>query len=117
MTSNLGAEYLANAKLSANGKLDSFTKRAVMESIQHFFKPEFINRISAIVIFNPLSKASIRKVVELRLAEVQDRLREKGITLTVDDAAKDWLGAAGYSPAYGARPLNRIIQTEVRPFS
>ena len=113
MTSNLGAEYLVNAKISSSGKLDNFTKQAVLESIGHFFKPEFINRISAIVVFNPLSKTNIRKVVELRLVEVQDRLREKGITLSLDDAAKDWLGAAGYSPAYGARPLNRVIQTEV----
>ena len=113
MTSNLGAEYLANAKISPGGKLDRFTKQAVLESIQRFFKPEFLNRISAIVVFNPLSKRNIRKVVELRLVEVQDRLREKGITLNLDDAAKDWLAAAGYSPVYGARPLNRVIQTEV----
>ena len=114
MTSNLGAEYLATAKVSANGKLDSFTKQAVLDSISRFFKPEFINRISATVVFNPLSKANIRKVVELRLVEVQERLKEKNITLQLDIAAKNWLGAAGYSPAYGARPLNRIIQTEVR---
>lgn len=116
MTSNLGAEYLASAKISSNGKLDKFTKQAVLESIGRFFKPEFINRISAIVVFNPLSKANIRKVVELRLVEVQDRLKEKSINLSLDNAAKDWLGAAGYSPAYGARPLNRVIQTEVRLF-
>ena len=117
MTSNLGAEYLTNAKISANGKLDSFTKQAVIESINRFFKPEFINRLSAIVVFNPLSRVNIRKVVELRLVEVQERLKEKGITLNLDDNAKDWLGAAGYSPAYGARPLNRVIQTEVcNPF-
>ena len=113
MTSNLGAEYLVNAKISPSGKLDNFTKQAVLESIGRFFKPEFINRLSAIVVFNPLSKRSIRKVVELRLVEVQERLREKNITLSLDNAAKDWLGAAGYSPAYGARPLNRVIQTEV----
>jgi ATP-dependent Clp protease ATP-binding subunit ClpB len=113
MTSNLGAEYLASAKISANGKLDSFTKQAVIESINRFFKPEFINRISEIVVFNPLSRHNIRKVVELRLIEVQGRLKEKNITLRLDDSAKDWLGAAGYSPAYGARPLNRVIQTEV----
>lgn len=113
MTSNLGAEYLTTAKVSPNGKLDNLTKQAVMEAISFFFKPEFINRISAIVVFNPLSRKNIRKVVELRLLEVQDRLKEKSITLNVDDAAKDWLGAAGYSPAYGARPLNRVIQNDI----
>jgi ATP-dependent Clp protease ATP-binding subunit ClpA len=116
MTSNLGAEYLATAKISPSGKLDNLTKRAVLESISMFFRPEFLNRLSAIVVFNPLSKASIRKVVELRLLEVQDRLKEKSITLHLDAAAKNWLGSAGYSPAYGARPLNRVIQTEVFPF-
>jgi ATP-dependent Clp protease ATP-binding subunit ClpB len=113
MTSNLGAEYLIHAQISPNGKLDSATKQAVLDSISHFFKPEFINRISAIVVFNPLSKSSIRKVVELRLVEVQERLKEKAITLSLDNGAKEWLGAAGYSPAYGARPLNRVIQTEI----
>jgi len=113
MTSNLGAEFLASAKISPSGKLDSFTKQGVLDSVSRFFKPEFINRLSAIVVFNPLSKSNIRKVVELRLAEVQDRLKEKMITLSLDNASKDWLGAAGYSPAYGARPLNRVIQTEV----
>jgi ATP-dependent Clp protease ATP-binding subunit ClpB len=113
MTSNLGAEYLANAKVSPHGKLDAFTKQAVLESVNHFFKPEFINRLSAIVVFNPLSKSNIRKVVELRLHEVQERLKDKNVTLSLDNVAKDWLGAAGYSPAYGARPLNRVIQTEI----
>ena len=113
MTSNLGAEYVTSAKISPSGKLDSFTKQAVLDSITRFFKPEFLNRISTIVVFNPLSKSSIRKVVELRLLEVQERLKDKNVTLNVDNAAKDWLGAAGYSPAYGARPLNRVIQNEV----
>jgi len=113
MTSNLGAEYLTDATISPEGHLDPRAKEAVSETIRHFFKPEFINRLSAIVVFNPLSKASIRKIVELRLLEVQERLREKNITLHLNTAAKDWLGAAGYSPAYGARPLNRVIQNEV----
>lgn len=113
LTSNLGAEYLTNATISSEGRLDHRAKEAVLETIRRFFKPEFINRLSAIVVFNPLSKVSIRKVVDLRLIEVQERLREKNITLHLDTAAKDWLGAAGYSPAYGARPLNRVIQTEV----
>jgi len=85
----------------------------VLSAINHFFKPEFINRLSAIVVFNPLSIANIRKVVELRLLEVQERLKDKNVTLSLDAAAKDWLAAAGYSPAFGARPLNRVIQTEI----
>ena len=114
MTSNLGAEYLASAKIGPGGKLDAKTKQAVLDSISRFFRPEFINRLSDIVVFNPLSRASIHKVVELRLVEVQERLKERNIALRLDAAAKDWLGAAGYSPVYGARPLNRVIQNEVR---
>jgi len=113
LTSNLGAEYLTNATILPSGKLDPAAKQGVLETIRRFFRPEFINRLSAIVVFNPLSKQSIRKVVELRLLEVQERLKDKNITLNLDQAAKDWLGAAGYSPAYGARPLNRVIQNEV----
>jgi len=114
MTSNLGAEFLASAKVSVNGKLDNATKKAVLETISRFFKPEFLNRLSSIVVFNPLSTKSIRRIIDLRLVEVQDRLKDKNVSLHVDGIAKDWLAQAGYSPIYGARPLNRIIQTSVR---
>jgi len=112
MTSNLGAEYLA---LSNSAKVDSQTKELVMESIRKFFKPEFLNRISSICLFNRLSKREIRKIVEVRIQEVQKRLAEnqRAVNITMDDAAKDNLGNAGYSPIYGARPLNRLIQNEV----
>jgi len=113
MTSNLGAEYLTHAKVASNGKLDNATKRMVLETINQFFKPEFINRISAIVVFNPLSTANIRKIIDLRLVEVQERLKDKNIALHLDNAAKEWLAQAGYSHAYGARPLNRVIQTSI----
>jgi len=102
-----------DVKVSPHGKLDTFTKQAVLSAINHFFKPEFINRLSAIVVFNPLSIANIRKVMELRLLEVQERLKNKNVTLSLDAAAKDWLTAAGYSPAFGARPLNHVIQMEI----
>ncbi|OLL26229.1 Heat shock protein 104 [Neolecta irregularis DAH-3] len=112
MTSNLGAEYLA---LSNSAKVDSQTKELVMESIRKFFKPEFLNRISSICLFNRLSKREIRKIVEVRIQEVQKRLAEnqRAVNITMDDAAKDNLGSAGYSPIYGARPLNRLIQNEI----
>jgi ATP-dependent Clp protease ATP-binding subunit ClpB len=113
MTSNLGAEYLTHAKISPDGKLDNATKRMVLETINQFFKPEFINRLSAIVVFNPLSTNNIRKIIDLRLVEVQDRLKDKNVVLHLDKAAKDWLAQAGYSHAYGARPLNRVIQNSI----
>lgn len=119
MTSNLGAEYLTHgrngASLSADGKIDSTTRELVMEAIRRHFLPEFLNRISNVVIFNRLAKKEIRKIVDLRLGEVQTRLAQnhRNITIHVDERAKNYLGEAGYSPAYGARPLNRVIEKEV----
>jgi ATP-dependent Clp protease ATP-binding subunit ClpA len=77
--------------------------------------PEFLNRISSTVIFNRLSRSEIRKIVDVRLEEIQKRLESNGrnVTIEISDAAKDYLGSAGYSPAYGARPLARLIEKEV----
>lgn len=120
MTSNLGAEYLTAPRNippgSVNeGKIDPTSRELVMEAIRHHFLPEFLNRISSVVIFNRLTRKEIRNIVDLRLAEVQKRLAEnhRNVTIKVDERAKDYLGEAGYSPAYGARPLNRVIEKEV----
>ncbi|KAF8439542.1 P-loop containing nucleoside triphosphate hydrolase protein [Terfezia claveryi] len=120
MTSNLGAEYLAQprnvAPKGANeGRIDSTSRELVMESIRRHFLPEFLNRISNVVIFNRLTRKEIRNIVELRLQDVQKRLAQnhRNVIIKVDERAKDYLGEAGYSPAYGARPLNRVIEKEV----
>lgn len=120
MTSNLGAEYLTAprnvAPGSANeGKVDSTSRELVMEAIRRHFLPEFLNRISNVVIFNRLTRKEIRNIVDLRLQDVQKRLaaNHRKVNLLVDARAKDYLGEAGYSPAYGARPLNRVIEKEV----
>lgn len=114
MTSNLGAEYLArpNAK---DGKIDPTTRELVMNSLRNYFLPEFLNRINSIVIFNRLTKKEIRKIVDLRVSEIQKRLsdNDRNVFISVSDEAKDYLGNAGYSPAYGARPLQRLIEKEV----
>jgi ATP-dependent Clp protease ATP-binding subunit ClpB len=114
MTSNLGAEYLTRDS-SRDGKIDPTTRELVMNALKNYFLPEFLNRISSIVIFNRLTRREIRKIVDLRLAEVQKRLadNDRHVVLDVSDEAKDWLGNAGYSPAYGARPLARLIEKEV----
>ena len=114
MTSNLGAEYLQRPS-AANGKIDETTRKMVEQALQDYFLPEFLNRISKTVIFNRLTKAEIRKIVDVRLAEIQKRLEANGKNITIDcsPAVKDYLGAAGYSPAYGARPLARLIEKEV----
>lgn len=74
-----------------------------------------LNRLDDLIVFNPLSRKQVRAIVDIRIHEVQKRLATNGrkITLVIDDAAKDWLAAAGYNPAYGARPLNRTIQQEI----
>ncbi|KAI0603187.1 heat shock protein [Biscogniauxia sp. FL1348] len=114
MTSNLGAEYLARPA-GKDGKIDATTRELVMNSLRNYFLPEFLNRINSIVIFNRLTRREIRKLVDLRLHEIQKRLsdNDRNIRIMVSDEAKDYLGNAGYSPAYGARPLQRLIEKEV----
>lgn len=114
MTSNLGAEYLARPT-GKDGKIDPTTREMVMNALRNYFLPEFLNRISSIIIFNRLTRREIRKIVDLRIAEIQKRLydNDRNVTIKVSEAAKDKLGAAGYSPAYGARPLQRLLEKEV----
>ncbi|EXJ66272.1 hsp98-like protein [Cladophialophora psammophila CBS 110553] len=114
MTSNLGAEYLSRQN-APDGKIDPTTRELVMNALRNYFLPEFLNRISSIVIFNRLTRREIRKIVDLRLAEIQKRLEsnDKKIVINASEEVKDYLGAAGYSPAYGARPLQRLIEKEI----
>jgi len=114
MTSNLGAEYLARQN-AADGKIDATTREMVMNALRNYFLPEFLNRISSIVIFNRLSRKEIRKIVDVRLEEIQRRLasNDRKVKIYCSDDVKDYLGSAGYSPAYGARPLARLIEKEV----
>ena len=114
MTSNLGAEYLARPNAS-DGKIDATTREMVMQSLRNYFLPEFLNRISSIVIFNRLTRREIRKIVDVRLEEIQKRLQlnDRKVKIVCTNEVKDYLGSAGYSPAYGARPLARLIEKEV----
>ncbi|KAI9892743.1 MAG: Heat shock protein hsp98 [Vezdaea aestivalis] len=113
MTSNLGAEFLAGS--AATGRIDNATRERVMSALRSYFLPEFLNRISSIVIFNRLTRREIRSIVDVRLEEIQKRLAANGksVTLAPTDEVRDFLGHAGYSPAYGARPLARLIEKEV----
>ncbi|KAF4510352.1 hypothetical protein G6O67_002245 [Ophiocordyceps sinensis] len=114
MTSNLGAEYLTRPGLK-EGRVDTTTRELVLNALRNYFLPEFLNRINSIVIFNRLTRKEIRKIVDIRLEEIQKRLEDNGrkVRLDVPDEAKDYLGNSGYSPAYGARPLSRLIEKEV----
>ncbi|KAL2205032.1 P-loop containing nucleoside triphosphate hydrolase protein [Sarocladium strictum] len=114
MTSNLGAEYLTRPNVK-EGRVDSGTRELVMNALRNYFLPEFLNRINSVVIFNRLTRKEIRRIVDVRILEIQKRLADNGrkVYIDVSDEAKDYLGNSGYSPAYGARPLARLIEKEV----
>jgi ATP-dependent Clp protease ATP-binding subunit ClpB len=114
MTSNLGAEYLTRSNRT-DGKVDAATRELVQGALRNYFLPEFLNRINSVVIFNRLGRREIRKLVDLRIQEIQKRLHDndRKVEIHMSDAALDYLGSAGYSPAYGARPLARLIEKEV----
>ncbi|KAK8150003.1 Heat shock protein hsp98 [Beauveria asiatica] len=114
MTSNLGAEFLTRPGVK-EGKIDTATRELVMGALRNYFLPEFLNRINSVVIFNRLTRREIRNIVDIRIMEIQKRLHDNGrnVTIDVSEEAKDYLGNAGYSPAYGARPLARLIEQEV----
>jgi ATP-dependent Clp protease ATP-binding subunit ClpB len=110
MTSNLGSQVIQ--ELSGEGNYQRM-KSAVMEIVQQHFRPEFINRVDDIVVFRPLGTAQIRAIVEIQLASLRRRLLERNLDLVLDDAARDLIGAAGFDPVYGARPLRRAIQQRI----
>lgn len=110
MTSNLGAAFLNDM---ADGPVNKATRDLVMGAITSHFPPEFVNRVDSIVVYRPLSRRNIMKIIDLRLKEVQERLEDRKITLELNDEAKNYLVSMGYSPQYGARPLNRAIQSEL----
>ncbi|KAG6336579.1 hypothetical protein ID866_2517 [Astraeus odoratus] len=110
MTSNLGAAFLNEG---LGGRVDSHKRELVMSAIQAHFPPEFVNRIDEIIIFRALSRDNVLRIVDLRLKEVQERLAGRKITVNIEPEAKQYLASVGYNPAFGARPLNRAIQTEL----
>jgi ATP-dependent Clp protease ATP-binding subunit ClpB len=110
MTSNLGSQVIQELAGEANYER---MKAAVMENVSQHFRPEFINRIDDIVVFHPLGREQIRRIVDIQLGYLRRRLKERDIDLVLDDAARDRLGEAGFDPVYGARPLKRAIQQQV----
>ncbi|NLW99635.1 MAG: ATP-dependent chaperone ClpB [Actinomycetales bacterium] len=108
MTSNLGSQFLIDPLMSEEAK-----REAVMGAVRAAFKPEFLNRLDEIVIFDALTSEELAKIVDLQVREFAGRLHDRRITLEVTDAAREWLSIAGYDPAYGARPLRRLVQKEI----
>jgi ATP-dependent Clp protease ATP-binding subunit ClpB len=108
LTSNLGSTYLVDPLLDEEKKRDS-----VMAVVRQAFKPEFLNRLDEVVLFDALGKDELAHIVDLQLAALGARLGPRRITVTVTDAARQWLTDHGYDPAYGARPLRRLVQTAI----
>ncbi|KRO18304.1 ATP-dependent chaperone ClpB [Lacticaseibacillus saniviri] len=112
MTSNLGSEDLLDG-MQDDGTISADAREKVMQQIRAHFKPEFLNRIDELVMFNPLTLADVEKIVVKDLEQLADRMSDQEISLTVSPAAQEWLADKGYDPAYGARPLQRLITTAV----
>jgi ATP-dependent Clp protease ATP-binding subunit ClpB len=111
MTSNLGSEYLVNQPESEDSDA---VREQVMNMVRSHFRPEFLNRVDEIILFHRLQREDMGKIVEIQLSRLQKLLTDRKITLKLDAAAKEWLGRKGYDPAYGARPLKRVIQKYVQ---
>ena len=108
LTSNLGSTFLTDPQLDEEAK-----RAAVMEAVKAAFKPELLNRLDEIVTFDPLGTEELTHIVDLQLGSLQSRLDARRITLDVSDAAKEWLALTGWDPAYGARPLRRLVQQAI----
>ena len=108
LTSNLGSQFLTDPLTSPEEK-----RNGVMSVVQASFKPEFLNRLDDIIIFEALSKEELGEIVGIQLARIAQRLTGRRLSLEVTDAARSWLADEGYDPAYGARPLRRLVQREI----
>jgi ATP-dependent Clp protease ATP-binding subunit ClpB len=114
LTSNLGANIILGDEVGGDaGEIAPNVKKMVMDTVASNYPPEFLNRIDEFIIFNRLSKAALRDIVDIRLRELQARLDDRRITLKVGDDIKSWLCDRGYDPRFGARPLNRLISKEI----
>lgn len=108
MTSNLGSQFLVDQTMEAKAKGE-----AVMNVVNASFKPEFLNRLDEVILFDPLSLEELGSIVDLQVRALAARLSERRLTLEVSDAAREWLALTGYDPAFGARPLRRLVQREI----
>jgi ATP-dependent Clp protease ATP-binding subunit ClpB len=108
LTSNLGSTEIADIALSEEAK-----RQTVMAVVRATFKPEFLNRLDDVILFDPLSTEDLTKIVDLQVAALAKRLAERRLTLTVSPAAREWLALTGFDPVYGARPLRRLVQSAI----
>ncbi len=108
MTSNLGSQWLLEAELP-----EALMRERVMEAVREHFRPEFLNRLDELLIFHRLDRTELRRIVDVQLTRVAARFTQRDLSLEVTDAAKDWIAERGYDPAFGARPLKRVLRKEL----
>ncbi|PXA03349.1 ATP-dependent chaperone ClpB [Coraliomargarita sinensis] len=111
MTSNVGSRFLTEGV--AGSEIPESVRESVMAELRQGFRPEFLNRIDDVILFKPLALEEITRIVDLLLADLNNRLAERRITIEFDDSARDWIAERGYDPVYGARPLKRFLQKQV----
>jgi len=117
MTSNIGSHLISEEIEKSGGDMDETTylelQNKLMDQLRKTIRPEFLNRIDDVVVFHPLDKSHIREIVDIQLRRIDKMLDRNKVTLHVSDNVKDWLAVRGYDPVYGARPLKRVIQTQI----
>ena len=111
MTSNLGSEYLVN---QPEGQDTDVVRDDVMGVVRHHFRPEFLNRVDEIILFHRLQRSEMGAIVDIQMTRLQRLLDERKMAVSLDPSARGWLAERGYDPAYGARPLKRVIQKNVQ---
>jgi ATP-dependent Clp protease ATP-binding subunit ClpB len=110
MTSNIGSQWITDLREKDYEEM----RRRVMEAVRAHFKPEFLNRVDELIIFHGLGIEEIKAIVEIQVKKLEQRLLERRIQLKMTEKAKEWLAKEGFDPAYGARPLKRVIQKEIQ---
>jgi ATP-dependent Clp protease ATP-binding subunit ClpB len=108
LTSNLGSSFIADTALDERAK-----REAVMAAVRASFKPEFLNRLDDVIIFDALSTAELTRIVDIQVGRLGRRLAARRLTLAVTPAAREWLALTGFDPVYGARPLRRLVQSAI----
>jgi ATP-dependent Clp protease ATP-binding subunit ClpB len=111
MTSNLGAEFLVN---QPEGEDTDAVKDQVMAIVRASFRPEFLNRVDEIILFHRLKKREMSKIVDIQMGRLGKLLEDRKIAVVLEPSARDWLAEKGWDPAYGARPLKRVIQKSIQ---
>jgi ATP-dependent Clp protease ATP-binding subunit ClpB len=113
LTSNLGSQFLSGQSLADPSASDEERKRQVLDVVRASFKPEFLNRLDDLVVFSALNQQELERIARLQIDSLARRLAQRRLTLEVTDAALAWLAEEGNDPAYGARPLRRLVQTAI----